>query len=148
MITLDSKTRAKLRSLASVQDPVGQVGKEGVTESVAAWVSDALRARELIKITVLKNCDTEPKDVAVELAEATDSTVVTVIGFKVILYKKSDKVGITHVLDDGKKKPVHSEPNAKKKAAERRAKIMEAKAEKTAKKPERKSGVSKREYRK
>jgi len=130
MITMDSKTRAKLRALASTEEPVGQVGKEGVTESVAAWVTDALRARELIKITVLKNCDDDPRDVAQALAEATDSTVVTVIGFKVVLYKKSDKVGVRHILDDGKKKPVHSEPNAKKKAAERRARVMTEKAPK------------------
>ena len=126
---MDSKTRAKLRSLASTLEPVGQVGKEGVTAAVTEWVTDALRARELIKITVLKNCTDEPSDVAIALAEATGSEVVTVIGFKAVLYKKSDKQGVKHILDDGKPKRTHSEPNSRKKAAAERAERLAKKEE-------------------
>ena len=47
---LTSKQRAQLRSLAANMDVIMQVGKNGVTEAMAATVSDALEARELIKM--------------------------------------------------------------------------------------------------
>ena len=46
-------------------------------------------ARELIKISVLKNCMDEPKELATVLAERTHSEVVQVIGKKIVLYKES-----------------------------------------------------------
>ena len=54
---LTSKQRAQLRSLASNMDVIMQVGKSGVTEAMAKTVSDALEARELIKMRVLENSD-------------------------------------------------------------------------------------------
>ena len=57
----------------------------GTTESV----EQALEARELIKINVLKNCVAMPGDVAALLAERTHSDVVQVIGRKIVLYRES-----------------------------------------------------------
>ena len=54
---MTSKTRAKLRSLATAEQPIFQVGKDGVTDAVAAAVDDALSARELVKLTVLKTAE-------------------------------------------------------------------------------------------
>ena len=52
-----------------------------------------LEARELIKISVLKNCMDDPREIAETLAERTQSQVVQVIGKKIVLYKegKDDK---------------------------------------------------------
>ncbi len=86
---LNSKQRAYLRSLASTIQPIMQIGKGGISENLAKTVSDALEARELIKLTVLDNCDYTTRDMAEELADATDSEVVAVIGRKVILYRES-----------------------------------------------------------
>ena len=87
---LTSKQRAQLRSLASNQDVIMQVGKSGVTEAMAKTVSDALEARELIKMRVLENSGEEVRDVAEQLAAATDSEVVAVIGKCLILYRESE----------------------------------------------------------
>ena len=86
---LTSKQRAQLRSLASNMDVIMQVGKSGVTEAMAKTVSDALEARELIKMRVLENSGEEVRDAAEQLAAATNSEVVAVIGKCLILYRES-----------------------------------------------------------
>ena len=87
---LNSKQRAVLRSMAAQIQPIMQIGKGGVTENLVKTVSDALEARELIKLTVLENCDSDTREVADELAHATRSEVVAVIGRKVVLYRESE----------------------------------------------------------
>ncbi|MBQ7873293.1 MAG: ribosome assembly RNA-binding protein YhbY [Clostridia bacterium] len=86
---INSKQRATLRSMASQMQPIMQIGKGGIAENLVKTVSDALEARELIKLTVLDNCDYTPREMAEELAEATRAEVVGVIGRKVILYRES-----------------------------------------------------------
>ena len=88
MIT--SKQRAYLRSLANSEPTIMQIGKGGIGENLIKTVSDALEARELIKLSVLENCDYTPRDMAEELAQATDADVVAVIGRKVVLYRESE----------------------------------------------------------
>lgn len=88
---LTSKQRARLRGIASTEDTIFQLGKGGVTENFIKSVNNALEARELIKFRVLESAMVHPKEIAVEVAEATDSIVVTVIGSKVVLYRKSEK---------------------------------------------------------
>lgn len=88
---MTSKERAYLRSLAMTMDPIFQIGKSSLTPEVTEAVSEALEARELIKISVLKNCIHEPKDIAVVLGERTHSEVVQVVGRKITLYKPSKK---------------------------------------------------------
>ena len=87
---LTSKQRAQLRSLAANEPTIMQVGKSGVTEAMAKTVSDALEARELIKMRVLENSGEAVRDVAEALAAATDSEVVAVIGKCLILYRESE----------------------------------------------------------
>lgn len=70
-------------------DPVIQIGKSSVTPELTAAVSEALEARELIKISVLKNCLDDGSDMAQMLAERTHSQVVQVIGKKIVLYKEA-----------------------------------------------------------
>ncbi len=88
---LTSKQRAYLRSLASNEPAIMQVGKSGIGENLIKTVSDALEARELIKLSVLENSGEEAREVAEALAAATNSDVVAVIGKKVILYRESEK---------------------------------------------------------
>ncbi|MBQ8850159.1 MAG: ribosome assembly RNA-binding protein YhbY [Clostridia bacterium] len=87
MIT--SKQRAYLRGLANGIPAIMQIGKGGIGENLIKTVSDALEARELIKLTVLENSMETPKDMANELAEATSADVVGVVGRKIILYRES-----------------------------------------------------------
>ena len=87
MIT--SKQRAYLRGLANNIPAIMQIGKGGIGDNLIKTVSDALEARELIKLTVLENSMETPKDVANELAGLVDADVVGVVGRKIILYRES-----------------------------------------------------------
>ena len=86
---MTSKQRAYLCGLANTLEPVLHVGKASVTPEVTASVNEALEARELIKISVLKNCLDDPREIANTLAERTHSDVVQVVGKKITLYKES-----------------------------------------------------------
>ncbi|MGP1404395.1 MAG: ribosome assembly RNA-binding protein YhbY [Catonella sp.] len=86
---MTSKQRAYLKSLAMKLDPVFNVGKSSITPEFTEAISEVLETRELIKISVLKNCLDEPKEIAEVLAERTRSQVVQVIGKKIVLYKES-----------------------------------------------------------
>lgn len=86
---MTSKQRAYLKSLAMKLDPVFNVGKSSITPEFTEAISEVLETRELIKISVLKNCLDEPKEIAEVLAERTHSQVVQVIGKKIVLYKES-----------------------------------------------------------
>lgn len=87
---LTSKQRAKLRSLASKEDTVFQMGKEGITENFVKAVDAALTARELIKFKVLESAMVDRRAAAEEVAAATNSIVVTVIGTKIVLYRPAN----------------------------------------------------------
>ena len=84
---MTSKQRSYLKGLAMTMDPIFQIGKSSVTPELTAAIAEALEARELIKITVLKNCLDDGKSIAQVLAERTRSEVVQVIGKKIVLYK-------------------------------------------------------------
>lgn len=84
---MTSKQRAYLKGLAMNLDPVFQIGKASLTPEVTQAVAEALEARELIKITVLKNCLDDGRPIADVLAERTHSQVVQVIGRKIVLYR-------------------------------------------------------------
>ena len=88
---LTSKQRAQLRSLAANEPTIMQIGKGGVSENLIKTVSDALEARELVKLSVLENCEYTARDVADALSEATSAEVVAVLGRKLVLYRESEK---------------------------------------------------------
>ena len=80
---MTSKQRAYLKSLAMTMDPIFQIGKASLTPEVIEGIREAIDKRELIKVSVLKNCFDDPR----EIAEGTRSQVVQVIGKKIVLYK-------------------------------------------------------------
>jgi len=88
---LTSKQRSRLRGIASSYDTIMQIGKGGLNDNLIKTVSDALEARELIKLRVLENSDYTPREAADELAEKLNADVVTVIGTKFVLYRESEK---------------------------------------------------------
>ena len=85
---MTSKQRAYLKGLAMNLDPIFQIGKNSMTPEVTKAIQEALDARELIKISVLKNCADDPRALAEVIAERTRSQVVQVIGKKIVLYKE------------------------------------------------------------
>ena len=93
---MNTKERSKLRSIAQTIEPIGQIGKGGVSENMLKGLSDALDARELIKLTVLKNSDDEARFLVDDIAAELNAEVVCTIGHKIVLYRRSDK-NIKHI---------------------------------------------------
>lgn len=90
---MTSKQRSYLKGLAMNLDSVFQIGKSSLTPEVTEAVDEALEARELIKLSVLKNCLDDGKAIAEVLAERTHSEVVQVIGRKIVLYRPAKNPG-------------------------------------------------------
>ncbi len=86
---LKSKQRAQLRAMANTYETILQIGKGGITEQTVKQVSDALEARELIKIRVLETCPLSAREAADELQEKAPCDVVQVIGTRMVLYRES-----------------------------------------------------------
>lgn len=86
-----SKQRSYLKGLASAQDAIFQIGKASITPSLVQAIDDAIEKRELIKVSVLKNCMDDPNELAEIVAERTHSNVVIVIGKKIVLYRPNRK---------------------------------------------------------
>lgn len=87
---MTSKQRAYLRALANPLETIFQIGKGGITEETVKQVSNALEARELIKLRVLENSGYTAKEAVAELAERTGAEAVTAIGTRFVLYRKSE----------------------------------------------------------
>ncbi len=86
---LNSRQRAQLRGLANSLDTIFQIGKGGVTENTVKQVSDALEAREIIKLRTLETSPVSSREAAEQIAEKTHSDVVQVIGSRFVLYRES-----------------------------------------------------------
>ena len=85
---MTSKQRAYLKGLAMTMEPIFQIGKSSLTPENTQAISEALAARELIKISVLNNCMDDPRELAQMVAERTHAQVVQVIGKKLVLYRE------------------------------------------------------------
>ena len=89
---ISSKERAALRGEAHHLNALVHLGKEGLTPAVVATLDDALRTHELVKVALTKNAGVDPKDAAYQLAEATHSDVVQVIGRTTTLYRHNPEL--------------------------------------------------------
>ena len=85
---MTTKQRAYLKSLAMTMEPIFFVVKSSMTPGLTQAISEALEAGELIKISVLKNCADDPRELAEIIAERTRSEIVQVIGKKIVLYRE------------------------------------------------------------
>lgn len=86
---LTGKQKRFLRAKAHHLTPIFQVGKGGVNDNMVEQIDDALEARELLKVSVLQNCEMDRREVAEILTEGTDAELVQVIGSTIVLYKES-----------------------------------------------------------
>ena len=69
MLNLTSKQRAYLGGEASTMSPIFQIGKASLTPELITALNEALEKRELIKISVLKNCADDPNEIRGYFAE-------------------------------------------------------------------------------
>ena len=85
---MTSKERARLRAEANGLDPIFQIGKEGITDSVIAQLEDTFNTRELFKIKVhLETSPEGPKELATKIAEATGCDIIQVIGGTIVVFR-------------------------------------------------------------
>ncbi len=94
---LNSKQRAKLRSLAQTIEPVTQVGKLGINDSLIESIDKTIEKRELVKVTVLENSGLTPKDVGFEIAEKLGAEFVCATGRKLVFYRRSLSDKVVHI---------------------------------------------------
>ena len=88
---LTSKERAELRAQANTLETTLIVGKEGVTEAVAAEADNLLTARELIKGKVLESALMTAREASDAICEATGADGVACVGNKFVIYRFSEK---------------------------------------------------------
>ena len=86
---LTGKQRSHLKGLANRIDSIFQLGKNGLTENFVKQIDEALEAREIVKVNVLKNCSLDPKEVANTLVEQLHAEFVQSIGRKFVIYRES-----------------------------------------------------------
>ncbi len=90
--TLTGKQKKYLKGLAHSLTTNVQIGKEGITEGVLNAITQELELKELVKIKIGKNSNTAKEQGATELATATSSHLVQIIGKTIILYKKNPEL--------------------------------------------------------
>jgi RNA-binding protein len=88
---LSGKQRRHLRGLGHSLKDVVHVGKEGVSASLVGAVEAALETHELIKIRLLETAGDDRHAMAEEMAKASKSELVQVLGRKVLLYRARKK---------------------------------------------------------
>ncbi len=86
---LTGKQKRFLRSKAHHLNPIFQVGKGGVNDNLIKQIGEALEARELLKVSVLQNCEEDRDDVATTLSKGARAELVQIIGNTIVLYKES-----------------------------------------------------------
>ena len=86
---MTSKQRAILRGMGQTMEPVLQIGKDGISENTVKQCWDALEARELIKVTVLKNASYTAKEACEDLCEKVHAEPVQVIGNRFVIYRQA-----------------------------------------------------------
>ena len=78
--------------------PVTQIGKGGLSDNLIEALSEALEARELIKVNILETADSDADNVAQNAADLLGAQVVAVIGRKAIFYRRSSKKEFQHIV--------------------------------------------------
>ena len=77
---LTSKQRAEYRAQANALETTLMVGKDGVTEAVAAEADRLLTARELVKGKVLESALMSAREVSDAICEATGADGISCVG--------------------------------------------------------------------
>ena len=88
---LTSTQRAELRAQANGIETTQMVGKDGVTEAVAAEADRLLTARELVKGLGLETALMSPREVSDALCEATGAEGIACVGNKFVIWRFSEK---------------------------------------------------------
>jgi RNA-binding protein len=83
--------RRALRGAGHALDPVVQIGRQGVTDSVVAQITRALLDHELIKVKLGSECPDSRFEVAERLSGESGVRVAQILGRTILLYKRRAK---------------------------------------------------------
>lgn len=94
-----TKTQLKtLKTMAMPLKPLLIIGKNNVTDAVVKQASGLLAQKELIKIQVLADTsEVTVKEAAEDLAGQLGATVVSAMGNRAVLFKRSSRKDIEHI---------------------------------------------------
>ena len=84
--------------MAQTIDPITQVGKLGVNDSLIESLDKAIEKREIIKVTVLENSGLIPKEAGFEIAEKLGAEFVCATGRKLVFYRRSSNPKVEHII--------------------------------------------------
>ena len=90
-MALTSKQRATLRAMANSYETVVQIGKDGITPNVIKQAWDALEARELIKVQLLRTAPYETREACDLLCEQVHADPVQCVGSRFLIYRRARK---------------------------------------------------------
>jgi RNA-binding protein len=103
---LTGKQRRHLRALGHALEPVVQIGKQGLTESVIAAVDEALARHELVKVRIGTECPEGRDEVAGRIAPAVKGEVAQILGRTLLIYRRHPKAPkIQLPKDSGEREP-------------------------------------------
>ncbi|MGR6981179.1 ribosome assembly RNA-binding protein YhbY [Testudinibacter sp. P27/CKL/0425] len=86
-ISLTTKQKQYLKGLAHNLKPVVMLGANGLTESVAAEIDNAISHHELIKVKIA-GAERETKQLIIDaIVRETNSAAVQLIGHTLVLYR-------------------------------------------------------------
>jgi RNA-binding protein len=91
-MALTSKERAALRGEAHHLNALVHVGHDGLTEAIRQSLDDALRTRELVKVSFNKTAEVNLKKDAGAIAESVGAEVVQVIGRTMTLFRENPEL--------------------------------------------------------
>ncbi|NTW95122.1 MAG: YhbY family RNA-binding protein [Erysipelotrichaceae bacterium] len=92
---LTSKQKSYLKSLANPLKALVLIGKDGLTLNIIESTKISIRSHELVKVSVLKSCTSDVREMMLDLSAHTNSEVVSEIGRTFVLFKESEKHKIT-----------------------------------------------------
>jgi RNA-binding protein len=90
--TLTGKQKKFLKGLGHHLAPLVSIGKEGLTENVIKASKQELLTRELIKVKIANSSSINKQEASELLPEATESTLVQLIGKTLLIYKETPKI--------------------------------------------------------
>jgi RNA-binding protein len=104
-MTLTGKQKRHLRGLGHHLNPVVQIGKDGVSDTLLTEIDRSLEAHELIKIKALESCEDDIKDIAQQISRGSKAELVQTLGHTALLYRQRKENSKIEFPDEKKKGP-------------------------------------------
>ncbi len=92
MEKLTGKQNRYLRSIGQKLSDAAVIGQAGLSPAMIEHINTLLETHELIKLRIAEAQGAERKDIAAEIADATNSTCAGVVGKTLLLYKPNPEL--------------------------------------------------------